>query len=42
MQISTLRCDEHTLPVKIAELSEVTNGASCGRPKVDVDLAEVD
>ena len=29
------------LPVKMAELPEVTNGASCGRPKVDVNLAEV-
>ena len=38
MQISTLRCDEHMLPVKMAELPEVTNGASCGRPKVDVNL----
>ena len=38
MQISTLRCDEHMLPVKMAELPEVTDGASCGRPKVDVNL----
>ena len=29
------------LPVKMAELPEVTNDASCGRPKVDVNLAEV-
>ena len=40
MQISTLRCDEHMLPVKMAELPEITNGASCGRPKVDVNLAD--
>ena len=38
MPISTLRCDEHMLPVKMAELPEGTNGASCGRPKVDVNL----
>ena len=33
--------DEHMVPVKMAELPEVTSGTSCGRPKVEVDLVEV-
>ena len=33
--------EEHMAPVKMAELPEVTHGASCVRPNMEVDLREV-